>query len=63
MEIGTYLEDGLAFCEGTRLDTWRLYLLALSGRPSGSCVANGMRQPIQREVVLRNPRSAHVARV
>ncbi len=61
-EIGTYLEDGLAFCEERGLDTWRLYLLACRAalglmRGEWDAAADTA------EVVLRNPRTAHVARV
>ena len=61
-EIGTYLEDGLAFCEDRGLDTWRLYLLACRAALAfmrGEWDAGAETS----EVVLRNPRSAHVARV
>ncbi|HTP19519.1 MAG TPA: AAA family ATPase [Solirubrobacteraceae bacterium] len=61
-DIGTHLEDGLAFCEQRGLDTWRLYLLACRAalelmRGAWDAAADSA------EVVLRNPRSAHVARV
>ena len=61
-EIGNYLEDGLEFCEQRGLDTWRLYLLACR---AGLELARGDWDAAAEsaEVVLRNPRSARVARV
>ena len=61
-EIGSYLEDGLEFCEQRGLDTWRLYLLACRAsielaRGEWDAAADSA------ELVLRNPRSARVARV
>ena len=61
-EIGSYLEDGLEFCEQRGLDTWRLYLLACRAslelaRGDWDAAADSA------ELVLRNPRSARVARV
>jgi len=61
-EIGSNLEDGIAFCEQRGLDTWRLYLLACRAalaltRGEWETAADSA------EVVLRNPRSAHVARL
>ncbi len=61
-EIGTYLEDGLAFCEERGLDTWRLYLLACRAA-LGLMRCEWDAAADTAEVVLRNPRSAHVARV
>jgi DNA-binding CsgD family transcriptional regulator/tetratricopeptide (TPR) repeat protein len=61
-EIGSYLEDGLEFCEQRGLDTWRLYLLACRGSLE---LARGQWDAAAElaELVLRNPRSARVARV
>ncbi|MGZ4232537.1 MAG: LuxR C-terminal-related transcriptional regulator [Solirubrobacteraceae bacterium] len=61
-EIGTYLDDGLAFCEQRGLDTWRLYLLASRAtlelmRGQWEAASDSA------ELVLRNPRTAYVARV
>ena len=61
-EIGSNLEDGLEFCEQRGLDTWRLYLLACRAsielaRGEWDAAADSA------ELVLRNPRSARVARV
>lgn len=61
-EIGSYLDDGLEFCEQRGLDTWRLYLLACRAsielaRGEWDAAADSA------ELVLRNPRSARVARV
>jgi len=61
-EIGTYLEEGLEFCEQRGLDTWRLYLLACRAslelaRGEWDAAADSA------EFVLRHPRSARVARV
>ena len=61
-EIGSYLEDGLEFCEQRGLDTWRLYLLACRASIE---LARGEWDAASdsAELVLRNPRSARVARV
>jgi DNA-binding CsgD family transcriptional regulator len=61
-DVGSYLEDGLEFCEQRGLDTWRLYLLACRAsielaRGEWDAAADSA------ELVLRNPRSARVARV
>jgi DNA-binding CsgD family transcriptional regulator/tetratricopeptide (TPR) repeat protein len=60
-EIGSYLDDGLAFCEQRGLETWRLYLLASRAilelmRGEWDSAADSA------ALVLRNPRTAHVAR-
>ena len=61
-EIGSRLEDGLAFCDQRGLDTWRLYLLASRAslelmRGKWDAAADSA------ELVLHNPRSTYVARV
>ena len=61
-EIGPYLEDGIAFCEQRGLDTWRLYLLA-SRATLGLMRGEWDAAADTAELVLRNPRSPHIARV